>query len=406
MRTATKGLGVAMILAAAARHAVMRPSQHSRRAQLPVDRDLDEERVWEGDDNENAEPIDQANSEQLPWFCHRDASRFCLFPIRDDELWAKYKQAEASFWTAEEVDLGADVAHWKEKLTADERHFLSHVLAFFASSDGVVIENLIERFAREVTLPEARFFYGFQIAIEAVHQEMYSLLLETYIDDPSERADLFNAHVRVPCIKRKTEWAQKWTADDNASYARRLVAFAAVEGIFFSGSFCAVFWLRKRGLLPGLGFANELISRDEGLHCDFACALYHRLPSRLNDQTAHAIIAEAVDIEQHFVSNALPVSLVGMNANLMSAYIEYVADRLLVSLGHPKLYHTSNPFDWMELISLTGKSNFFERRVSEYQRPNVRSSGTHLHQKLDGQSNPAQASSSSADFTISLDADV
>lgn len=306
-------------------------------------------------DEEPAFADDSEASEEIPWFCRRDAARFCLFPIRDSELWAMYKAAEASFWTAEEVDLGADVAHWQTKLSADERHFLSHVLAFFASSDGVVIENLVERFAREVTLPEARFFYGFQIAIEAVHQEMYSLLLETYVDDRDERARLFQAHVALPCVKRKADWALRWIADGHASFAHRLVAFAAVEGVFFSGSFCAVFWLRKRGLLPGLGFANELISRDEGLHCDFACALYHRLPSKLPDDQVHAIVSEAVDIERHFVSDALPVALVGMNADLMVQYIQFIADRLLVSLGHPKLYHVANPFDWMELISLTGK---------------------------------------------------
>jgi len=336
-----------------------------------------------------------SSSSEVPWFCRREASRFCLFPIRDGELWAMYKQAEASFWTAEEVDLAADVAHWQQ-LDENERHFVSHVLAFFASSDGVVIENLVERFAREVTLPEARFFYGFQIAIEAVHQEMYSLLLETYVDEPTERARLFNAHVLVPCVKRKAEWAQAWTADGEASFARRLVAFAAVEGIFFSGSFCAVFWLRKRGVLPGLGFANELISRDEGLHCDFACALYRRLEAKLSDDQAHALIREAVDIELDFVTQALPVSLVGMNRRLMSSYVRFVADRLLVSLGHPKLYHAANPFEWMELISLTGKSNFFERRVSEYQRPNV-------HNDL----SPADPDHvNTHDFTFSLDADV
>lgn len=300
-----------------------------------------------------------------------------------------YKRAEASFWTAEEVDLGADVADW-QNLSPGERHFLSHILAFFASSDGVVIENLVERFAREVTLPEARFFYGFQIAIEAVHQETYSLLLQTYVDDPVERRRLFMAHQVIPCVRRKADWARRWT-EDESSYATRLVAFAAVEGIFFSGSFCAVFWLRKRGLLPGLGFANELISRDEGLHCDFAAALYHRLDSKLTDATAHAIIGEAVQIEEHFITSALPVSLVGMNADLMSQYIHFVADRLLVSLGHPKLYHATNPFDWMELISLSGKTNFFEKRVSEYQRPNVA---------------PSNDDASSAPFTLDLDADV
>lgn len=391
---------------ACAKHAgvLSRPSQHSRRGRLPVDRDLREE-VRETEEEEEEEQGREV--EDVPWFCEKSASRFCLFPIRDGELWSKYKQAEASFWTAEEVDLAEDVGHWHNSLNDDERHFLSHVLAFFASSDGVVIENLVERFAREVTLPEARFFYGFQVAIEAVHQEMYSMLLQTYVEDPVERARLFNAHVDVPCVRRKAEWAQKWTADQSSSYAKRLVAFAAVEGVFFSGSFCAVFWLRKRGILPGLGFANELISRDEGLHCDFACALYNRLDRKLSDSQAHDLIDEAVQIEQFFVKEALPVSLVGMNANLMSQYIEFVADRLLVSLGHPKLYDAKNPFEWMELISLTGKSNFFERRVSEYQRSNVKAAGN-AHRTDGDSSSDAETSSQDAatgamNFDFNLD---
>jgi len=320
-----------------------------------------------------ADAVMDVSAEVTPWFCRRDASRFSLFPIRDAGLWSMYKRAEASFWTAEEVDLAADVQHW-EALSDGERHFLARVLAFFASSDGVVLENLVERFAAEVTLPEARFFYGFQIAIEAVHQEMYSLLLQTYVTDVDERTALFNAHELVPCVRQKTQWAQRWTASE-ASYAERLVAFAAVEGIFFSGSFCSVFWLRKRGLLPGLGFANELISRDEGLHCDFACALYQRLETKLPDAVVHKIIGDAVEVERHFVEDALPVSLVGMNAKLMTQYVQYVADRLLLSLGHPKLYNAANPFDWMELMSLSGKTNFFEKRVAEYSRPNVAGAG-------------------------------
>jgi ribonucleotide reductase beta subunit family protein with ferritin-like domain len=354
---------------------------HDKRGTLPVDGDLSEtppvEELYE--QAEVAVPSawnGTAKSEELPWFCARDSSRFTLFPIKDAGLWAMYKRAEASFWTAEEVDLGQDKQHW-EQLDEGERYFLSRVLAFFAASDGIVLENLVERFAQEVTLPEARFFYAFQGAIEGVHQEMYSLLLETYIEDPGEREELTRAHDLMPCVKAKADWAMKWTASD-APYAARLLAFAAVEGVFFSGSFCAIFWLRKRGILPGLGFANELISRDEGLHCDFACALYSRLPGhlRLSDAEATAIISEAVDTEVDFVTDALPVSLVGMNAKLMTDYIKFVADRLLSSLGHPKIYGAANPFDFMELISMQGKTNFFEKRVAEYQKANVAGDAT------------------------------
>ena len=295
--------------------------------------------------------------------------RFVLFPIQHPDVWDMYKRAEASFWTAQEIDLAHDVVDW-EKLTADEKHFVSHVLAFFAASDGIVNENLCARFATEVQLPEARCFYGFQIAMENIHSETYSLLIDTYVRDPDERARLFRAIETVPCVKKKAEWALRWIAE-SARFAERLVAFAVVEGIFFSGSFCAIFWLKKRGLMPGLTFSNELIARDEGLHCEFACLLYAKLQEKLPDEVVHAIVRDAVAHEKEFLLEALPVDLIGMNAGTMAEYIEFVADRLLAALGAPKLYGTANPFDWMELISLQGKTNFFEKRVGEYQKAGV-----------------------------------
>jgi ribonucleoside-diphosphate reductase beta chain len=295
-------------------------------------------------------------------------NRFVLFPIQHDSIWKMYKQAEACFWTAEEIDLSPDLLDW-QKLTDNEKHFIKHVLAFFAASDGIVNENLATNFIREVQIPEARCFYGFQIAIENIHAETYSLLIDTYIKDPTEKANLFNALETVPCVGKKGDWALRWINSDN--FAERLVAFAAVEGIFFSGSFCSIYWLKKRGLMPGLTFSNELISRDEGLHCDFACLLYSMLANKLPEERIQMIIKDAVAIEKEFVTDALPVSLIGMNAQMMSSYIEFVADRLLVSLGCSKVYNTINPFDWMELISLQGKTNFFEKRVSEYQKSGV-----------------------------------
>ncbi|MEC9281396.1 MAG: ribonucleoside-diphosphate reductase small subunit [Bdellovibrionota bacterium] len=297
--------------------------------------------------------------------------RFVLFPIKHDDVWKMYKQAEASFWTAEEIDLNQDLIDWG-RLTNDERHFISHILAFFAASDGIVNENLCLNFSNEVQIPEARCFYGFQIAIENIHAETYSLLIDTYVKDAKERDFLFNAIETVPAVKRKAEWALKWI-ESSDSFAERLIAFAAVEGIFFSGSFCSIFWLKKRGLMPGLTFSNELISRDEGMHCDFACLLYDKLVNKLSEETIKDIICDAVSIEKEFVTEALPVSLIGMNAELMSQYIEFVADRLLVSLGCSKVYNATNPFDWMELISLQGKTNFFEKRVGDYQKAGVMS---------------------------------
>jgi len=281
-----------------------------------------------------------------------------------------YKKAEASFWTAEEIDLGADLTDWENKLTNDERHFVKHVLAFFAASDGIVNENLAEHFLSEVQYTEAKFFYGFQITIENIHSETYSLLIDTYIKDTAEKKHLFNAIDTMDCVKKKADWALRWI--DKGSYAERLVAFAAVEGIFFSGSFCSIFWLKKRGLMPGLSFSNELISRDEGLHCDFACLLYTKhLVNKLSKEQVREIIMDAVTIEKEFVTDAIPVKLIGMNSDLMSQYIEFVADRLLTELGNEKEYNATNPFDFMEMISLQGKSNFFEKRVGEYQKSGV-----------------------------------
>jgi len=298
--------------------------------------------------------------------------RFTMFPIEHHDIWEMYKKAEASFWTAEEVDLTSDIKQW-EGLTDDERHFISHILAFFAASDGIVLENLGVRFMKEVQISEARAFYGFQIAIENIHSEMYSLLIETFIKDTAEKSKLFKAVQTIPCVKKKADWAIKWI-DSEDSFARRLLGFACVEGIFFSGSFCAIYWLKKRGLMPGLTFSNELISRDEGLHCDFACLLYSKLNNKLSPEVVKEIVCEAVEIEKEFVCDSLPCALVGMNSELMRDYIEFVADRLLVSLGCAKAYNTSNPFDWMELISLQGKTNFFEKRVGEYQKSGVMSS--------------------------------
>jgi ribonucleoside-diphosphate reductase subunit M2 len=287
-----------------------------------------------------------------------------------------YKQAEASFWTAEEIDLAGDLPDWENKLTANERHFVSHILAFFAASDGIVNENLASNFCTEIQLPEARCFYGFQIAVENIHSETYSLLIDTYVKDAKEKDRLLSAIDTVPCVQRKAAWALQWCDASHASFAERCVAFAAVEGIFFSGSFCAIFWLKQRGLMPGLCFSNELISRDEGLHCDFACLLYRKLVNPLSAERITEIIVDAVKIEQEFVSDALPVELIGMNSRLMCQYIEFCADRLLVALGVPKHFHAKNCFSWMEMISLQGKTNFFEKRVGEYAKSGVGAEGS------------------------------
>ncbi|TFB01766.1 hypothetical protein CCMA1212_006215 [Trichoderma ghanense] len=300
--------------------------------------------------------------------------RFVLFPIKYHEIWQMYKKAEASFWTAEEIDLSKDLHDWNNRLNDDEKYFISHILAFFAASDGIVNENLVERFSGEVQIPEARCFYGFQIMMENIHSETYSLLIDTYIKEHSQRNYLFNAIDTIPCIRKKADWAIRWIQDKNSSFAQRLVAFAAVEGIFFSGAFASIFWLKKRGLMPGLTFSNELISRDEGLHTDFACLLHSHLKNRASKEVIRDIITDAVRIEQEFLTEALPCALLGMNSNLMKQYIEFVADRLLVALGNEKVYKSSNPFDFMENISLGGKTNFFEKRVADYQKAGVMNS--------------------------------
>ncbi|KPM46198.1 Ribonucleoside-diphosphate reductase small chain [Neonectria ditissima] len=300
--------------------------------------------------------------------------RFVLFPIKYHEIWQMYKKAEASFWTAEEIDLSKDQHDWNNRLTSDEQFFISHILAFFAASDGIVNENLVERFSGEVQIPEARCFYGFQIMMENIHSETYSLLIDTYIKEPAQRTYLFNAIETIPCIRKKADWAIRWIQDKNSSFAQRLVAFAAVEGIFFSGAFASIFWLKKRGLMPGLTFSNELISRDEGLHTDFACLLHSHLKNRASKQIIREIITDAVNIEQEFLTEALPCALLGMNSDLMKQYIEFVADRLLVALGNEKIYKSANPFDFMENISLGGKTNFFEKRVGDYQKAGIMNS--------------------------------
>jgi ribonucleoside-diphosphate reductase subunit M2 len=312
-----------------------------------------------------------------------------------------YKKAEASFWTAEEIDLSKDLNDWNNRLNDDERYFISHVLAFFAASDGIVNENLVERFSGEVQIPEARCFYGFQIMMENIHSETYSLLIDTYIKEQAQKTYLFNAietskscasiqkyflmHCTVPCIKKKADWAVRWIEDKNSTFAQRLVAFAAVEGIFFSGSFASIFWLKKRGLMAGLTFSNELISRDEGLHTDFACLLFSHLKHRPSKQAVQDVITEAVEIEQEFLTEALPCALLGMNSNLMKQYIEFVADRLLLSLGNEKVYKSANPFDFMENISLAGKTNFFEKRVGDYQKAGVMAGTQKKHEDTTAQ---------------------
>jgi ribonucleoside-diphosphate reductase subunit M2 len=285
-----------------------------------------------------------------------------------------YKKAEASFWTAEEIDLSKDLHDWNNRINDDEKYFISHILAFFAASDGIVNENLVERFSGEVQIPEARCFYGFQIMMENIHSETYSLLIDSYIKEHAQREYLFNAIDTIPCIRKKADWAIRWIQDKESTFAQRLVAFAAVEGIFFSGAFASIFWLKKRGLMPGLTFSNELISRDEGLHTDFACLLHSHLKHRASKEIIKEIITDAVRIEQEFLTEALPCALLGMNANLMKQYIEFVADRLLVALGNDKIYKSTNPFDFMENISLGGKTNFFEKRVADYQKAGVMAS--------------------------------
>jgi len=293
-----------------------------------------------------------------------DDNRFVMFPIQHDDIWKMYQKQVDCFWRPEEIDLTKDLVIW-ESLNADEKMFISMILAFFAASDGIVLENLASRFMRDVQLSEARAFYGFQIAMENIHSHTYSLLIETYIKDKEEKGKLFNAIENFPCIKKKSDWAQKWIHDNRSSFASRLIAFACVEGIFFSGAFCSIYWLKKRGLMPGLTFSNELISRDEALHCEFAVLLYSKLNKKLEQIRIHEIIKEAVEIETEFICDALPCRLIGMNSEIMTQYIKFVADRLCVQLGYKKIYNVTNCFPWMELISLESKTNFFEKRVSE-----------------------------------------
>jgi len=295
--------------------------------------------------------------------------RFVIFPIKHPDIWEKYKQHMAVFWTPEEIDLSKDMAHW-EKLADGERYFIKNILGFFAGSDGIVMENLASRFMREVQWPEVKFFYSCQNLLEAVHSETYSLLIDTYITDSSEKDQLLNAIKTIPCVQKKAEWALEWI-DKSDNFATRLVAFAAVEGIFFSGAFCAIFWLKQRGLMPGLTLSNEFIARDEGIHTDFACLLYSKLVNRLSKKEVHKIIRDAVKIEKQFITKSLPCELIGMNADLMTQYIEFVADRLLLQLGYPKVYRATNPFSFMERISLENKDNFFEKRVSTYAKATV-----------------------------------
>ena len=296
--------------------------------------------------------------------------RFVLFPIEHNDIWKYYKQQEACFWTAEEIDLAQDIQDWDNKLNDDEKHFVKHILAFFAASDGIVNENIALNFVNEVQYTEAKMFYGFQIMMENIHSETYSLLIDSYIKDKTEQLNLFNAIETIPAIKKKAEWALRWI--ENGTFTERLIAFAAVEGIFFSGSFCSIFWLKKRGLMPGLTFSNELISRDEGMHCDFACHLFNNhIENKLTESQIKEIIVSALAIEKEFILEALPVRLIGMNADLMSQYLEFVTDRLLTALGCSKVYNSENPFDFMQNIALQGKTNFFEKRVAEYQKAGV-----------------------------------
>ena len=295
-----------------------------------------------------------------------EEKRYVIFPIRYDDIWKMYKKAEANFWTAEELDLSKDLKDFQVKMNDDERYFVENILAFFAASDGIVNENLVERFCNEVKILEAQFFYGFQIAVENIHSETYSLLIDTYVKDVEKKMKLFNAIDEIPSIKKKADWTRKWISDKTSTFGTRVIAFAAVEGIFFSGSFCSIFWLKQRGLMPGLCHSNELISRDEGLHTEFAVLMYSMLKHKPSKEVVLEIIKEAVELEKEFITESLPCDLIGMNKNLMKQYIEYVSDRLLLMLGLEKIYNTSNPFQWMELISIQGKTNFFEKRVGEY----------------------------------------
>ncbi|WVW86542.1 hypothetical protein I302_108591 [Kwoniella bestiolae CBS 10118] len=342
---------------------------------LDGDRDQSDDRSSTKEDSEKKQKQRKFPEEEDEDILRESNDRFVLFPIKYREIWQAYKASQASFWTSEELDLGHDLIDWNEKLTEQERFFILRILAFFAASDGIVGENIVSQFSLDVQISEARAFYAFQTMMEQVHSETYSLLIETYVRDSEEKDFLFRGMENIPCVSKKADWALKYITDE-MPFRLRLVAFACVEGIFFSGSFAAIFWLKKRGLMPGLTFSNELISRDEGTHTDFACLLYNHLKHRCSEEEVHNIVTEAVVIEKEFLTDALPCALIGINADLMCQYIEYVADRLIVDLGYSKIYHAKNPFDWMELISLQGKANFFESRVSSYQLANVSRSGT------------------------------
>ena len=320
----------------------------------------------------NKEPLTQENS-----------GRFVLFPIKYADMWDMYKKQVAVFWKAEEIDLSKDYSDW-EKLNDNEKYFIKNILAFFAGSDGIVLENLAERFMSEVQIPEARCFYGFQLMMENIHSETYSLLIDSYVKDKEEKIKLFNAIETIPCVSKKAKWAQKWISSDTI-FSKRLIAFAAVEGIFFSGSFCAIFWLKNRGLMPGLTFSNELISRDEGLHTDFAVLLYGYIVNKLKQEEIEKIICDAVNIEKEFITESLPCNLIGMNRDLMIEYIEFVADRLIVQLGYKRVYNSKNPFPFMEMISLEGKTNFFEKRVGEYSLTGVGVENENMEFNLDAE---------------------
>ncbi len=300
-------------------------------------------------------------------------NRHVIFPIEHADIWTKYKQHMSVFWIPEEIDLSRDMVDWNEKLNENERHFIKYILGFFAGSDGIVMENLSMRFTREIGIPEAKFFYACQNVMESIHSETYSLLIDTYIENKQEKLDILRAIQTIPCVQKKAEWAMQWIDSKDASFASRLLAFAVVEGIFFSGAFCSIYWLKQRGLMPGLTVSNELIARDEGLHTEFACLLYSKIVNKLSKHDAHKIIRDAVKIEKHFITKALPCELIGMNAKLMAEYIEFVADRLSIQLGYPKVYHAKNPFDFMERISLENKDNFFEKRVTTYAKANTNS---------------------------------
>jgi ribonucleoside-diphosphate reductase subunit M2 len=321
--------------------------------------------------------INKKNDEPL---LRENPGRFVIFPIEYHNIWGMYKKALASIWTVEEVDLSKDANDWM-KLNTNERNFIENILAFFAASDGIVNENLCERFMNDVQVTEAKCFYGFQIAMENIHSEMYSLLIDTYVKDTTRKLELLNAIETIPSIKKKADWALKWIGDDDSDYNKRVIAFAAVEGIFFSGAFCSIFWLKKRGLMPGLTFSNELISRDEALHTEFAIMMYKMLVHKCSEETVREIITEAVEIEKEFINESIPCKLIGMNSELMSEYIEFVANRLIVQLGYSKIYQAKNPFPFMEMISLEGKTNFFEKRVGEYAKSGVKS-GTQVSKKI------------------------